>query len=143
MTVPRGLPVEARDLARLDPDAIEKVREQIRPQPRDADELHDLLMTLYVMRPQPEWARGSPSSRRPGGRPALPLPGLWCATERVPLLADLYPAARTFAMARAAAGQAAWTPKPWRRRCCAGTWTCRDRLRRRSWPGRRRWAWRM
>src|SRR5215831_6726559 len=48
--VPRGLPVEARDLARLDPDAIEKVREQIRPQPRDADELHDLLMTLYVMR---------------------------------------------------------------------------------------------
>ena len=54
--VPRGLPVEARDLARLDPDAIEKVREQIRPQPRDADELHDLLMTLYITQPEPAWA---------------------------------------------------------------------------------------
>ena len=53
--VPRGLPVEARDLARLDPGAIERVRDEIRPQPRDADELHDLLMTLYVMRPGPKW----------------------------------------------------------------------------------------
>ena len=110
VTLPRGLPVEARDLARLDPDAIEKVREQVRPQPRDADELHDLLMTLYLMRPQPEWAGGSPSSRRPGGRPALPA-GLWCATERVPVLADLCPAARTFATGAPAAGQAAWTPE--------------------------------
>src|SRR4029078_13615322 len=33
VTVPRGLPVEARDLARLDPGAIEKVTEEIRPQP--------------------------------------------------------------------------------------------------------------
>src|SRR5208282_6881937 len=53
--LPRGLPVEARDLARLDPDAIERVREQVRPQPRDADELHDLLMTLYVVPPQSAW----------------------------------------------------------------------------------------
>ena len=50
--IPRGLPVEARDLARLDPDAIERVAEQVRPQPRDADELHDLLMTVFVMRPR-------------------------------------------------------------------------------------------
>src|SRR6266702_1319316 len=51
-------PMEIPDhpLVRLDRDAIEKVREQIRPQPRDADELHDLLMTLYVMRPRAEWA---------------------------------------------------------------------------------------
>ena len=53
--IPRGLPVDARDLARLDPTAISLVREQVRPQPRDADELHDLLMTLYVVRPGPEW----------------------------------------------------------------------------------------
>ncbi|MGH3163450.1 MAG: Lhr family ATP-dependent helicase, partial [Streptosporangiaceae bacterium] len=98
VTVPRGLPVEARDLARLDPDAIEKVREQIRPQPRDADELHDLLMTLYLMRPQPEWA-GWFSELAAAGRAAELPAGLWCATERVPLLADLYPAARTFAAA--------------------------------------------
>ena len=53
--IPRGLPVQARDLARLDPGAIERVRDEIRPQPRDADELHDLLMTLFVMRPQEPW----------------------------------------------------------------------------------------
>ncbi len=96
--VPRGLPVEARDLARLDPDAIEKVRDQIRPQPRDADELHDLLMTLYLMRPQPEWAGWFAELAAAGRAAGLPA-GLWCATERVPVLADLYPAARTFALA--------------------------------------------
>jgi ATP-dependent Lhr-like helicase len=96
--VPRGLPVDARDLARLDPDAIEKVREQIRPQPRDADELHDLLMTLYVMRPRAEWA-GWFGELAAGGRAVEVPAGLWCAAERVPVLADLYPAARTVAMA--------------------------------------------
>jgi ATP-dependent Lhr-like helicase len=98
VTVPRGLPVEARDLARLDPDAIEKVREQIRPQPRDADELHDLLMTLYLMRPQPEWGAWFAELAAAGRAARLPA-GLWCATERVPLLAGLYPAEWTFAMA--------------------------------------------
>ena len=98
VTVPRGLPVEARDLARLDPDAIEKVREQIRPQPRDADELHDLLMTLYLMRPQPEWAGWFAELAAAGRAAGLPA-GLWCATERVPVLAGLCPAARTFALA--------------------------------------------
>src|SRR6266851_5815727 len=53
--IPRGLPVAARDLARLDPGAIDKVTDEVRPRPRDADELHDLLMTLYVMRPPEPW----------------------------------------------------------------------------------------
>src|SRR5207237_8556923 len=44
--VPRGLPEEARGLARLDPSAIEQVREQSRARPRGADALHDRLMTL-------------------------------------------------------------------------------------------------
>src|ERR1700726_24181 len=35
--LPRGLPVDARDLARLDPSAISQVAEQVRPQPRDLD----------------------------------------------------------------------------------------------------------
>ena len=98
VTVSRGLPVEARDLARLDPDAIEKVREQVRPQPRDADELHDLLMTLYLMRPQPEWGAWFAELAAAGRAARLPA-GLWCATERVPVLAGLYPAEWTFAMA--------------------------------------------
>ncbi|HEY1000117.1 MAG TPA: hypothetical protein VGD83_10795, partial [Streptosporangiaceae bacterium] len=97
VTLSRGLPVEARDLARLDPDAIEKVREQIRPQPRDADELHDLLMTLYLMRPQPEWGAWFAELAAAGRAAGLPA-GLWCASERVPLLVGLYPAEWTFAM---------------------------------------------
>jgi ATP-dependent Lhr-like helicase len=51
--VRRGLPLEARELARLDPDAIARVREEIRPAPRDADELHDLLLSLVIMRREP------------------------------------------------------------------------------------------
>jgi ATP-dependent helicase Lhr and Lhr-like helicase len=51
----RGLPVEAHELGRLDPDAIERVAAQVRPEPRDADELHDLLMTVIAHRPVPDW----------------------------------------------------------------------------------------
>jgi ATP-dependent Lhr-like helicase len=80
----RGLPVEARDLARLDPEAIARVREQVRPDPRDADELHDLLMTLYVMRPEAEW-RPWFGELRAAGRAGEISRGpdvFWCATER-------------------------------------------------------------
>src|SRR5205085_9691476 len=51
----RGLPVEARDLGRLDPAAIERVREEVQPDPHDEDELHDLLLTVSGMRPLEEW----------------------------------------------------------------------------------------
>jgi ATP-dependent helicase Lhr and Lhr-like helicase len=47
----RGLPVEARDLAHLDPAAIQRVREESAPEVRDQDELHDLLTELGVARP--------------------------------------------------------------------------------------------
>jgi len=91
--IPRGLPVAARDLARLDPGAIERVRDQVRPQPRDADELHDLLMTLYVMRPRREWD-GWFSELAAAGRVAvIPVGGgtLWCAMERLAVLGGLLP----------------------------------------------------
>ena len=39
-------PTEAGELARLDPDAIERVRNEVAPNPRDADELHDVLVVL-------------------------------------------------------------------------------------------------
>jgi ATP-dependent helicase Lhr and Lhr-like helicase len=92
--VPRGLPVEARDLARLDPGAIERVREQVRPQPRDADELHDLLMTLYVMRPEPRWRPWFGELAGAGRVAELPVAGgMWCAAERLAVLEGLFPAA--------------------------------------------------
>ena len=91
--IPRGLPVEARDLARLDPAAIERVREQVRPQPRDADELHDLLMTLFVTRPEPEWDSLFRELAAAGRVVEICGPDgvLWCAAERSMVLAPLFP----------------------------------------------------
>jgi ATP-dependent helicase Lhr and Lhr-like helicase len=90
--LPRGLPVDARDLARLDPAAIERVTEQVRPEPRDADELHDLLMTLFVMRPDPQWqawfgelAAAGRAAEIPAGQQTL-----WCASERRGVLTPLF-----------------------------------------------------
>jgi len=103
VTVPRGLPVEARDLARLDPGAIERVRDEVRPQPRDADELHDLLMTLYVVRPRREWDEWFgelAAARRVAEIPAgisADAGTLWCAAERLAVLQELFPAARATA----------------------------------------------
>src|SRR5207253_3066758 len=41
----------AGDLGRLDAAAIERVRDEARPDPRDADELHDALLTAGFLTP--------------------------------------------------------------------------------------------
>jgi len=51
----RGLPVEERDLTQLDADAIAQVREQAAPDPRDPDELHDLLLGAGIWRADERW----------------------------------------------------------------------------------------
>ena len=51
----RGLPVEAADLGHLAPDVVGRVAEQATPELRDAEELHDLLESLVVAEPRPEW----------------------------------------------------------------------------------------
>jgi ATP-dependent Lhr-like helicase len=40
---------EMRDLARLDPEAIERVVAEVQPVVRDAEELHDTLLTLGAL----------------------------------------------------------------------------------------------
>jgi ATP-dependent Lhr-like helicase len=89
----RGLPVAAGELARLDPAAIERVAEQVRPDPRDPDELHDLLMTAVTLRPLPDWRpmfdtlvadRRAAAVHGPAGE-------LWCAVERRPAIEVLFP----------------------------------------------------
>ncbi len=65
---PDGLPVPAAELAALDPAAVAVVLDQVRPRLRNADELHDLLLSLVAARPYGEWTavvRG-PRGRRPG-----------------------------------------------------------------------------
>jgi ATP-dependent helicase Lhr and Lhr-like helicase len=91
--LPRGLPVAPHELARLDPAAIERVTAQVRPDPRVADELHDLLMTVTALRPEPDWqqmfaelvaARRAAAVHGPAGT-------LWCAVERRPAIEALFP----------------------------------------------------
>src|SRR5438552_3943282 len=62
----RGLPVEPRELGRLDPDAIERVRAEAAPEVRDPDELHDLLLSLVAVRPRRDWAAGFEALARAG-----------------------------------------------------------------------------
>ncbi|MGH2572463.1 MAG: DEAD/DEAH box helicase [Actinomycetota bacterium] len=91
----RGLPVEARDLGRLDPGAIERVRQEVRPDPRDADELHDLLMTVVGMRPLEDWFPWFDELVEEGRTVTAHTPSgkLWCAVERRPALELLFPGA--------------------------------------------------
>jgi ATP-dependent helicase Lhr and Lhr-like helicase len=91
----RGLPVEPRELGRLDPHAIERVRAEATPDVRDPDELHDVLLSLVVTRPRPEWSEQFEALTRAGRAFEVRLPGaLWAATERRAELEALFPGAR-------------------------------------------------
>ncbi|HXG35679.1 MAG TPA: crosslink repair DNA glycosylase YcaQ family protein, partial [Dehalococcoidia bacterium] len=91
----RVLPESARDLGVLDKDAIERVLEEARTEPRDAEELHDLL-TSSVSLPQ---AEGKPWSELfdelvASGRAAtirVENSSFWFAAENLPLIEALYP----------------------------------------------------
>ena len=52
----RGLPLEANGLDRLDPDAVARVRAEAAPDLRQAEELHDLLLSVHVLRPVDRYA---------------------------------------------------------------------------------------
>jgi ATP-dependent Lhr-like helicase len=94
--LPRGLPVEAHELARLDRAAIDRVTEQVRPDPQNPDELHDVLMTVTALRPDSAWRpwftalvgdRRATTVHTASGE-------LWCAVERRPAVETLFPGAR-------------------------------------------------
>ncbi|TAK62815.1 MAG: DEAD/DEAH box helicase, partial [Dehalococcoidia bacterium] len=91
----RTLPEHQRDLGALDIEAIERVRDEARPQPRDADELHDVLLSLVAVRPEPAWrawfdelagAGRAAAARTDGGE-------RWFAAEHLRLIERLYPGA--------------------------------------------------
>jgi ATP-dependent helicase Lhr and Lhr-like helicase len=88
----RGLPVEARDLGRLDSEAIERVREEVRPDPRDPDELHDLLVTVVGLRPIEDWSPWFAELVEEHRAVTVRAPDavLWCAVERRPALELLF-----------------------------------------------------
>jgi ATP-dependent helicase Lhr and Lhr-like helicase len=94
----RGLPVEPRELGRLDPDAIERVRAEATPEVRDPDELHDMLLSLVAAPPRREWAENFEALASAGRCFEVHSPGrsdvLWAATERRAEVEALFPGAR-------------------------------------------------
>jgi ATP-dependent Lhr-like helicase len=91
----RGLPESVRDLGRLEPAAIERVRDEVQPRPRDPDELHDVLLGLLAMRPAPEWEERFEVLVATGRAARLESASgtLWFATERRPQVEALFPGA--------------------------------------------------
>ena len=69
----RALPENSRDLTRLDPEAIRQESENAWPRIRDADELHDALLTLGVLPDGPDAPLRPPHSyEAEGGLPLQP-----------------------------------------------------------------------
>jgi ATP-dependent Lhr-like helicase len=107
----RGLDVKTADeFGKLDADAIARVREEARPDPQTADELHDALLVAGTL-PHAERVNAERGSAERGTRHAeqvvlfqelvacgraatLDAPAVWVAAERLPLIAAAYPAAR-------------------------------------------------
>ncbi|HEX4540644.1 MAG TPA: DEAD/DEAH box helicase [Acidimicrobiales bacterium] len=109
----RSLPVDADQLGRLDEAAIARVRDEAAPEPRDAEELHDLLLSLVVARPMPDhrdWFEGLSAAGRV--TTASTTRGeLWSAIERRREVEALLPEA-TFAPDLAVPAAVASGPAP-------------------------------
>lgn len=94
-------PSEAKDLSRLDPEAIRRVREEAWPQAENPDELHDALLTAGFVTA----AEGESSGWKDffavlceAGRASAVETGtgslIWTAAERCDLFRTVYPEAR-------------------------------------------------
>lgn len=92
VTLRRTLPAEAlQDLGQLDPAAIEQVRLEAWPVVRDADELHDALLSMGALPAceGTEW-RAFFEMLVNMGR-ATTFSGFWVATERWPIVQAIWP----------------------------------------------------
>jgi ATP-dependent Lhr-like helicase len=108
----------AGDLGRLDPDAIETVREQAWPRARTVDEMHDALMGLACVTAQEALANDGWSDllrRLAKDHRATRIDvgaSLWFAAERLPQAQVLYPGAKRSPPIEA---PAEFASKPWSR----------------------------
>ena len=92
MQLRRTLPPDAADgTGVLDPAAIEQVAAESWPEVRDADELHDALLTLVALPPVAEWMEFYHELERTGRAFVLTRDGspFWTATERRELTGDV------------------------------------------------------
>jgi ATP-dependent Lhr-like helicase len=115
MTRRAGEHSSAGEFGALDPAAIARVREEVRPEPADAHEMHDVLMSAgFVLESElPPEARAHLSELRDHRRatPAEPPCGarIWVAAERVPELRAVVPGIETRVEPPAARAARAWT----------------------------------
>ena len=89
----RSLPPELDSEAVLDPEAIEQAAAEAAPLVRDADELHDALLTLGAMRETPEWAGWFAELEAGRRATAFSMSGrrLWVAVERLGIARAIWP----------------------------------------------------
>jgi ATP-dependent Lhr-like helicase len=90
----RGLPLQADGLARLDPGAIDQVRREAAPDVRGPEELHDLLLSLVVLRPVVDYSAWFETLCATGRANAVTVGTdsvLWSAVERRPAVEALFP----------------------------------------------------
>jgi ATP-dependent Lhr-like helicase len=76
-------PEKAADLGRLDEGAIARAVEELRPEPRNADEVHDALMSFGFLTPHEARAFEMPLQALFEARRATRLRGVVCAAERL------------------------------------------------------------
>jgi ATP-dependent helicase Lhr and Lhr-like helicase len=83
VTLRKGLTVDLSAIGSLDPDAIEQVRTEIAPEPDTADEFHDLLSSLVVVRARESWRPVFDELAERGRAVVVPHDGveLWSTTE--------------------------------------------------------------
>ncbi|HET7286066.1 MAG TPA: hypothetical protein VFI71_01305, partial [Pyrinomonadaceae bacterium] len=95
-------PETAADMGKLDQAAIDRVREEVWPDPRNADELHDALVELGFVTEEEgstwqEFFAELNADRRAAvltvGTDEHPTKRLWVAAERLPQLQVIYPKA--------------------------------------------------
>jgi ATP-dependent Lhr-like helicase len=97
--------IASSELGALDASAIARVRDEERPDPRDADELHDVLLTVGCLRDDElsAWsdalepghslpsAAAELAARGRATRVAVGAANLWAAAERLPEILALHP----------------------------------------------------
>jgi ATP-dependent Lhr-like helicase len=83
------------EMGALDAAAIERVRDEVRPDPRDVDELHDALLTsgfLLQSEVDPAWAEEL-AVRGRATRVRIQETTMWVAAERLPEMVAVHPTA--------------------------------------------------
>ncbi len=75
--------------AALSAEAIAQVSEEVAPQVRDADELHDALLSVILMPPVAEWEEWFDELRAAGRASELGVAPMWVATERLGRTGDV------------------------------------------------------